>query len=230
MSFKRARLLVLSTLGLVLISAIFLMLWFSHLDKAIRSRLSQGWFLPPIEFYSSAERIMPGLWMPPSELQRKLEGAGLVAAQAGDQHLRSGEFRLESRESCQQHFTQVLADEVATCMSFWPQQGSLQLAAIAAAGKILAIFSGPNLESALSLSIPPILFAQYYGPSPVLRRILELGDVPLECLEEVIQGAIASEKIDDALRGGADFMSFLGMDKILAAKEARAKEQAQPQP
>jgi regulator of RNase E activity RraA len=51
--------------------------------------------------------------------------------------------------------------------------------------------------------------------------------VPLECLEEVIQGAIASEKIDDALRGGADFMSFLGMDKILAAKEAKAKEQAQ---
>jgi len=48
--------------------------------------------------------------------------------------------------------------------------------------------------------------------------------VPAESLEEVIKGAIASEKIDEALRAGADYMSFVDMDKILGTKEGKVQE------
>jgi len=48
--------------------------------------------------------------------------------------------------------------------------------------------------------------------------------IPAELLAQVLRGAEASEETDEALRGGADFMSFLGMDRVLAAKEAARKE------
>ena len=43
--------------------------------------------------------------------------------------------------------------------------------------------------------------------------------IPSDRIEEVIKGAQESEAVDVALRGGADFMSFLGMDKLLQEKE-----------
>jgi 4-hydroxy-4-methyl-2-oxoglutarate aldolase len=46
--------------------------------------------------------------------------------------------------------------------------------------------------------------------------------IPAEIIEEAIDGARASEAVDEALRGGADFLSFLGMDRILEEKEKAA--------
>jgi 4-hydroxy-4-methyl-2-oxoglutarate aldolase len=48
--------------------------------------------------------------------------------------------------------------------------------------------------------------------------------VPAESVEAAIQGAQASEATDEALRNGADFMSFLGVDKILAEQEKQRGE------
>ena len=43
--------------------------------------------------------------------------------------------------------------------------------------------------------------------------------IPSDRIEEIIKGAQESEAVDVALREGADFMSFLGMDKLLQEKE-----------
>lgn len=63
---------------------------------------------------------------------------------------------------------------------------SVQIIAFSSTRQVLAVFKGDVPARVDAIDLEPELFAQYYGESPVLRQVVELGQTPTNCLNALL--------------------------------------------
>lgn len=66
------------------------------------------------------------------------------------------------------------------------REPDVQIVALANDGRVLGTYIGDPPRFNESVRIEPELFAQYYGESPVLRKIITLGEAPTACLNALL--------------------------------------------
>lgn len=180
----KVKLYLISTFFALISLSLFLILWMTRLDGKIRSRLEQGWFEAPIEYYSAPEIIHPGEILALQQVVAQLRSVGLKQTPA-NRSILEGEMALWDSSQCLSQLDQPELMNVEQCFAFWLKDERIQVIALDSAGKILGIFGDTPLVVKSEVHLPPLLFAQYYGNSPIMRHVLELGDVPLQCLLSV---------------------------------------------
>jgi penicillin-binding protein 1B len=169
--------------------------WVIRLDNEIRERLAQKRFLPPVEFYSGPMRLSVGMKIPEKEIQDRLQSLHFRSREFGAA-LQAGDYSQLNPEQCRATLGSETPAEwqISICWLFrnristfddLPLQAP-QLVVMDSEKGIVAAYRGQPLVPGAVAVLEPLLFAQYYGDKPVLRRLVELGDVPPNCLNGLI--------------------------------------------
>lgn len=185
--------------------------WLLRLDHNIRTRFAEKRFAPPVEFYSAPESVRAGSNFPPGYFENLFTRKNFRKREFG-QPIQPGDFSLWTGEQCRSLLprgtnapTEVApmgvtaptnapitnpADEVNSCLAFRNSSaaaaGDVQIIALAAGERVAAVYSGASPQLVEQVSIEPELFAQYYGDTPILRKVVALGTVPTDCLNALI--------------------------------------------
>lgn len=170
----------------LVILALFLssLTWIYLLDLDIQARLAQGWFLPPVEFYSSPIQFKRGDHIENSKLRELLHQSGLSEREAG-LALRKGDWQWLNRDLCGPQLPGVpWPTETSACVGIWRQEWEDPEWLALNQNQILAVMVRDG-EKDSALELPPQLFAQYYQGQPILRTVVDLGQVPLACSQAV---------------------------------------------
>ena len=75
-------------------------LWFYKLDKEVRDRVGEQWFVPPVEFYAGAKTLVTGQSVHLDWIKSRMNLTG-YRERNPDQILRPGDFSVWPREDCQ---------------------------------------------------------------------------------------------------------------------------------
>ncbi|USN47310.1 MAG: PBP1A family penicillin-binding protein [Pseudobdellovibrionaceae bacterium] len=154
--------------------------------------MTGNWFVPPLEIFSAPESVVGG---------QKLQIESLIAylreqnyrQRSPDQKLFEKDFSLWPFDFCQSHLSVALPADVTTCLAlktrkrdFGPQRKSqTYLLAWTGNDTVTHLFSGEPFQQNELITLPPQLFAQFYGDKPILRRIVSVDVTPLQCLQAV---------------------------------------------
>ena len=77
-----------------------------------------------------------------------------------------------------------LDHDVDSCLAF-RTKGKINLVSFNKSSQVEGVFSGQPLQERAFLRIGPQLFAQFYNDKPILRELLNLGEIPLHCLQAI---------------------------------------------
>ncbi|MCB0361943.1 MAG: transglycosylase domain-containing protein, partial [Bdellovibrionales bacterium] len=189
--FKR---LVKSLFAVLGLSLSLLGYWIFSLDRELKNRVEAEWFLPPVEIYSAPSQIRVGQNLSVSELVLQLSSMGLRQRDP-DLRLFAGDFSLWDPSQCQIHLNEKLDEDVMSCVTFILNEKlssttniklhPLMLVAFDESGKVKAVYEGEPLEAKEKIELNPHLFAQFYGGKPIIRSLVQVGEVPLFCLQAV---------------------------------------------
>lgn len=179
------KILILTVVTLFIISCVFVL----NLRAQIQDRLRQGWFSPPIEFYSGPETFHMDEKLTPKDFAERLKSRG-YRLRTGEQRLNPGDYAVWTKAECQSNLSEPLPEESAQCLVFFRPKGvdweeALNGFAVSDLGRIVALYRGQPLARADEVFFEPRLFAQFYGDRPILRKVVPLGEVPLACLQAV---------------------------------------------
>ncbi len=182
---KISHVLLLSTL--CLLSALFF--WLYQLDKTIQAKLKSGQFIPSLEFYSLPEQWFKGYRLSIKEALEKLRTAGYVESpettRLGYHH-----YRVWNAEFCEIFLGQMFVQGTTECIAFRnkPPQNTehLQIVAIGPTETIFEVYISSPTQVVDSVEMYPELLAQYYNEKPVLRKTVELSDIPQSCLNALL--------------------------------------------
>ncbi len=185
--------------------------WVLRLDHNIRTRFSEKRFAPPVEFYSAPEYVRAGSSFPSNYFETLFERKSFRRREFG-QPIQAGDYSLWTGEQCRsvlpaqaappvsvapmgidiETTTPAAKDsgEITRCVAFRNSSlrvvGDVQIIAIAETAKIHSVYSGATPQTVEQIEIEPELFAQYYGDTPILRKVVTLGTVPTTCLNALI--------------------------------------------
>ncbi len=178
---------ILTSALLLTLVGITFVLWLYRLDDEISQRFAQKRFAPPIEFYSAPQKIVIGATFTPDYFQ-KLFGRKHFRRREFSLPLQPSDFSVWSAHECQSVLTAFNLGEISSCVSFRNSdaQSIPQLLVIDPNSKVIGTFAGTPISAASALEIEPELFAQYYGNKPTIRRIVNLGEVPANCLNALL--------------------------------------------
>lgn len=156
----------------------------TRLDDALQTRLSQGWFLPPIEFYSVGIRFLPGSTI---EMERvnDLLTAHDFRRRDPSESLRPRDFTVLGLNACGELLGSQPGSEVQQCLAIRTDQSEWTVVGVDGNAKIAQLWKGPGFQPADQISIAPILMAQFYQGQPLYKEPTELPEVPLACLQAV---------------------------------------------
>lgn len=180
----------LLVIGLLIVS---FCIWLYSLHQDISEQIESGWFNPPVELYSQAERIFIGEELGLQKFTRWMQSWGYKQAEK-DLRLLSAQYRQLDADECAQRVSNYDFDGlyVSSCVEFrtqplraLPFSDNMNLVAFDDKGVIRALFIGEPLISVEELRLPPQLYAQFYNSQPILRSIIPLGQIPLQCLQAV---------------------------------------------
>lgn len=182
------KLVRLTLIGLTLVAALVL-IWAWRLDSEIKERIAGDWFVPPVEIYSAPARLQLGQTLSSAQFKTQLEQMGLRARES-HQMVLENDFADFDREQCQSHLSEELEADVINCVTFRLGEGhgvaaDLYLVGFNTEGQVLALYSGQPLAPRKALELQSTLFAQFYGGQPILRRVLQINEIPLDCLQAV---------------------------------------------
>lgn len=179
---------------LVLVTLIIIgwLAWLIHLDHNLAERLKGKRFLPPTEYYAAPFKVRKGQSIPAHELREHLRHLGYRERQIS-QTLHAGDFAVYDLEQCQSQMNLTLPLNTTYCLfvrgrrrAELPQPMSDQLLVITETSTLSEIFTGNPLTPQNSGEFEPELFAQFYGDQPIIRKIVELGRVPVSCLDAIV--------------------------------------------
>lgn len=198
-------LLVTSVVIVILIAG-----WMFQLDATIRERLQGKRFLPPVEFYSAPMKIAAQESIPLSVVQANLKRMGYVDNESSGP-LQPGQFLTLSPIDCQNNLSDEVPPEVVNCLLIKrlgidqfgidassrdeasdrfdqaePERKEFMLITFNQSNRIDRVYGGEPLTARPFVELEPVLFAQYYGGSPILRDVVSLGDVPPLCLNAIL--------------------------------------------
>lgn len=200
-SSRYKKFLIVPLLGIILLFA-SIILWVVKLDNELRGRIEGSWFAPPVEIYSAPTQIKRGQLLSPEELTQYLVKFGMRQRDP-DLRLFSGDFAIWNKDQCQLQLNQTIPSDASVCVTFvfktkspqfYPYQSGLPLSVVVFSGEgsVLSIFGGNPISMKDSLELDSHLFAEFYAGEPILRQIVQIGEVPLYCL----QGITAIEDSD----------------------------------
>ena len=210
----------LPVVGLLLTLLIIVFgLWLFRLDHDIAARFREKRFAPPVEFYTAPELIRPGFRVGRDEWEaafnaRHFRARPFVAdgnLMPGD-NIQPGDFSFWDKEQCLQLLNSGAPPEgLDHCVLFrnsialsgWTKT-DLQMLILAADDSVLSIGSGSPLAAAEVAALEPVLYAQFYGDKPTLRRVVNLAEAPYTCL----QGLMAIEDSRFLEHSGISFTSL----------------------
>ena len=167
------------SLGLLFACALFSFLFYRNLSHRIDQAIQTGWFQPSVEFYSAPFRLDQIKKHSLSSLKKKLIQRNYTS-RMNWQKLKSGEFIILQKKCRSILKTSRPVDQ---CL-IWIQQ-SLKKQAVGFYGENTEFFEGELLKKTDSLELEPVLFAQYEGESPHIRRKFKLGEAPYSCLQSI---------------------------------------------
>ncbi|MBK9292892.1 MAG: PBP1A family penicillin-binding protein [Oligoflexia bacterium] len=179
-------------------SIIALSMWVKHLDNTIKSRLSQKRWSAPTEYYSAPERILKGQKKIVEVLNQTLERLEYKKIQI-EKKLIPGEFSLLNYEKCKPLVTNLSLDITScyvwvthprvdqTSEALNNNQSIIQVVALTQ-DTVIEVYEGLEfpLQAATVIELEPELFAQFYGGQPVLRKIVNISEVPTYLLNAIM--------------------------------------------
>lgn len=176
-------------------SGVLLMLfaaWIIYLNEQIKSSLKEGWFLPPLEIYSSPTTLYLGGQFSETDLLNYLRRQNFRERSLG-QPLLEGDFRRLNLEDCQSLTEDLLPESVVSCVHYYEpahqfgvaRAPQINLVAYDSSRTVASLHSGQPLVAVNSIRLTPEVFAQFFGDQPILRKMINLGDVPTQCLEAI---------------------------------------------
>lgn len=180
------------------ISAVIFILfciWTVQLYRTVSQKIEQGWFLAPTEIYSRPEPIRPGQLFLKENVSKQLISQNHYRQRTPAQNLKPGDFVFYEQEKCQTLTQRSLDFESIQCLVVYHPEstrlksvdgiGLLQAVVFNSENKILDVYEGDPLKEKEVILFPPQLFAQFYNDKPILRRFVQIGDVPLQCLQSI---------------------------------------------
>ena len=160
-------------------------IWLYRLDQDIAERFAQKRFIPPVEFYSAPERIVPGSVIPQSYFSSLFARKHFRERQFG-QPLHQGDYSIWTGDQCRT-LIDNLPETLTYCVAFHNALASngietmVQLLAFEQGDKLTGVWAGTPLVAIEAAELEAELFAQYYGDKPILRRAVSNAEIPVTC-------------------------------------------------
>ena len=167
------------------IIALGFLVWLVRLDSLIQSRLKGGWFEAPVELYSQSESLIPKQAISKDELTIWLKSWGLQEITMDDEAVLPGQFKYFDESQCSDKVDSPFLENTVECIFFRLESGKNYLVGFSSENAISLVFSGDPLTERTRISLPPRLYAQFYKDVPILRGIVKVGDVPLQCIQAI---------------------------------------------
>lgn len=189
-----------------------LFLWLSALDKDIQKRLANKRFAPPAQFFAQPMKLFVGqnIWL--SDILKELHLQNYQQQDQKIQDLLSGHYQVLTPSQCFEELSFQWIEGLASCLIFRKTHPESPIYTIVYGDtplenkpqktnhRILHIEKdGVTLSKEDFIELDPQIFAQYYGNQPILRQVIDLEDVPQNCIQAVLA-------IEDA-----DFFDHLGI-------------------
>lgn len=174
-------------------------IWIFQLNLSIQDRISSGWFLPPVEIYSANLTFHKGEKLSQAQITRRLTEKRYRERAEGDT-LREKDYAWLNHDQCKEAFGVIPDSEssdLVLCLyvrsdklNYGPIRNSqMYLLGFDDAQTLMRIYrSEPEVSGWTSqdiVELPPDLFAQFYDGEPILRKIVKIGEVPLQCSQAI---------------------------------------------
>lgn len=171
------------------LSIIVTLVWALQLNGDIQSRLENGWFLPPTEIYSTPTKITKGSTVS-SEQFLEIARSMQMRRREESQKILDGDWAELSQSVCEEYFSEPPNEDFSSCLIFdIPDEQNLRYSANILLrdeeNKTIGIFSLSDGFPVEEVRLKPYLFAQYYDGKPILRRVIDVSETPLQCLQAV---------------------------------------------
>lgn len=203
----------------IIMTGIFVSALMLHsISTDLDSRLSKGWFKPSLKVFADPLPIERGQNLDPDVLVRAMSERNFHLRNS--ENLSPGEFYvLKDQSICLNkvkdlsHESEVdaassplsdLIPQITSCLIYKDSQDVLVSIFISGLSKVVLL--GMNDKMVSRIRLPHRLVANLYGKEPVFRRTVELGQVPLMC----IQSLLASED--------AEFLEHRGVNPLGLAR------------
>jgi penicillin-binding protein 1B len=160
---------------------LFLAVWLIRLNNDIKERISLGWFKPPVEIYARGEQIRLRQSLIPAEFTKFLTQIRL-RERFEDQSLYPNDYALLDAKQCEEVIASPFSGDTSICVYLRTQTETI-LVAFDSNNTVTKLYSGAPLKEVEKIEFAPNLFAQFYNDEPILRKIIQIGDAPLECLQ-----------------------------------------------
>lgn len=169
---------------------VLFLVWVWRVDQNIAERFAEKRFVPPVEFYSAPERIIPGSVVPQSYFT-SLFARNHYRERKFGQPLHQGDFSIWTGEQCRT-LIDNLPETLTYCLAFHNsvningENTMVQLLAFEQGEKLIGVWAGTPLVAVEAAELEPELFAQYFAGKPILRRIVTNAEIPVSCRHALI--------------------------------------------
>ena len=171
-----------------------------QLNRRLNLRLKEGWFSPPVEYYTAEEQIQTGDFLPPRVLQIKLQQRNYTKLSEQGSHLPPGSFISQTGAVCEniKHKKESASPQATHTRPAKAKKSKSQTHCILwrdvdTGEHFSASFMGDKVYSlhwrnrpATAVLLKPFLFAQYENGEPILKKSVPLSQVPFYCLQAVL--------------------------------------------
>lgn len=187
---QKARAILLAISSLFLLSVAVLISWTIHLNSTINHSLKQKELTPVTEFYALGSQIFVEQRTKLNQVIKDIEQYKLY--KTTKKTLISGEYKILNSNQCYNIYGDILDERPVDCVEVFFNQSFNEsnpkhfLIAWDESKKIFHIENLKNREKEIVIEFPSLLFAQYIGSRPVLKRKVELGQFPAICLNAVL--------------------------------------------
>lgn len=163
--------------------------WAWNLNDNIQSRLAKGWFLPPVEIYTAPQKIEVGQILDEHTIQGLLQSLNFRQRQI-TQSVLDGDWIFFSKASCLQSYPDLAIEDnapIGHCLliNVPKDQRDEFLLVFNDQDEVISITELSTQQTMGHIQFEPILFAQYYNDQPIIRRVIQVGQAPLVCLQAV---------------------------------------------
>jgi penicillin-binding protein 1B len=191
--------LLIAFVALVALGVVALVIWIANLDREVAKRFAEKRFAPPLEFYSSAEKISAGDKFPAADLEQLFVRKSYTRRDFS-QSMSPGDYSSWSGDECRSNLGLISqpadgsasgAASIVRCIVFVNRgstDGHGEIVAVTKDGVVIGVYDRDTKQTLTQATIEPELFAQYYGDTPVLRNVMTIssGEVPPLCLNALI--------------------------------------------
>ena len=156
-----------------------------HLNNRINNSLERGWFSPPVEYYTTPEKITLGTALSPHNLKEKLRHRYYTSISSKEpsfdpnQHLQNT-TEMENQNPAETENQNLPIEQVS-----WTNPNTNDFFIASFINNKVHFLQKNQLPVDL-ISLKPFLFAQYEKGEPVLKQFNPLEKFPFYCLQSVL--------------------------------------------